>query len=98
MSDLYDRDFYAWANEQAVLLRSGKLSDADILNIAEEIDSMGRGEKRELVSRLPEAIASAYRYARRDDSAETGMRASVFPATCPYSLAEIMDEAFWPGD
>jgi len=52
MSDLYDRDFYAWANEQAGLLRSGNLSSADIANIAEEIESLGRSEKRELVSRL----------------------------------------------
>jgi hypothetical protein len=49
---LYERDFHAWANEQAGLLRAGKLSEADIENIAEEIESMGRSEKRELVSRL----------------------------------------------
>lgn len=49
---LYDRDFYAWANEQAGLLRAGKLSEADIAHIAEEIESMGKTEKRELVSRL----------------------------------------------
>lgn len=52
MSDLYDTDFYAWANEQAALLRAGKLSVADIAHIAEEIDSMGRSERRELTSRL----------------------------------------------
>ncbi len=52
MSELYDRDFYAWANEQAGLLRAGKLSSADIANIAEEIETLGRSEKRELVSRL----------------------------------------------
>ena len=51
-NSLYDRDFYAWANEQAALLRSGKLAEADIENIAEEIESMGRSEKRELVNRL----------------------------------------------
>ena len=49
---LYERDFYAWANEQAALLRSGNLSAADIENIAEEIESMGKSEKRELTSRL----------------------------------------------
>ncbi len=52
MTSLYDKDFYAWANEQAALLRDGKLDAADIENIAEEIESMGKGEKRELVSRL----------------------------------------------
>jgi hypothetical protein len=51
-SDLYEQDFYAWSVRQAALLRAGKLSEADIENIVEEIESMGRGEKRELVNRL----------------------------------------------
>lgn len=51
-ANLYDQDFYAWANEQAGLLRAGKLSEADLEHIAEEIESMGKSEKRELVSRL----------------------------------------------
>src|SRR5277367_4729636 len=51
-SALYERDFYAWAIEQAALLRAGKLSVADVEHIAEEIESMGRSEKRELVNRL----------------------------------------------
>src|SRR5580704_13654060 len=49
---LYDRDFYARASEQSGLLRAGRLSEADVGHIAEEIESMGRGEKRELVNRL----------------------------------------------
>jgi hypothetical protein len=52
MSETYQTDFYAWAMEQAALLRAGRLSAADVANIAEEIESMGRGEKRELVNRL----------------------------------------------
>lgn len=50
--DLYEKDFYAWTQKQAALLRAGKLSEIDIAHIAEEIDSMGRSEKRELISRL----------------------------------------------
>jgi len=49
---LYDQDFYAWANQQAELLRAGKLSEADLEHIAEEIESMGKSEKRELINRL----------------------------------------------
>ncbi len=52
MSDAYQDDFYAWAMQQAALLRAGRFAVADIENIAEEIESMGRGEKRELVNRL----------------------------------------------
>ncbi|MGB0694566.1 MAG: DUF29 domain-containing protein [Rhodospirillaceae bacterium] len=51
-SDLYEQDFHAWAYEQAALLRNGHASAADLENIAEEIESMGRSEKRELISRL----------------------------------------------
>ncbi|MFV3130551.1 DUF29 domain-containing protein [Niveispirillum sp. KHB5.9] len=50
--DLYEKDFYAWTQRQAALLRAGNLSEADIAHIAEEIESMGRSEKRELISRL----------------------------------------------
>ena len=48
----YEGDFYAWANEQAGLLRAGRLAEADIAHIAEEIETMGKSEKRELISRL----------------------------------------------
>jgi hypothetical protein len=51
-NSLCDLDFYAWANQQAALLRAGRLTDADIEHIAEEIESMGRSEQRELVDRL----------------------------------------------
>ncbi len=47
-----DRDFYAWGLEQAALLREGRVAEADLEAIAEEIESMGKTEKRELVSRL----------------------------------------------
>ena len=47
------------------MLRAGRLSEADIENIAEEIESMGRSEKRELVSRLEMyccCICSSWQY------------------------------------
>ncbi len=62
MSDLYERDFYAWANQQSDLLRAGKLSKADIEHIAEEIATMGRSEKRELESRLKVLLAHLLRW------------------------------------
>ena len=52
MPSLFDNDFHAWASQQAGLLRGGRLADADIPHIIEEIESMGRSEQRELVNRL----------------------------------------------
>ena len=48
----YEQDFYGWTQEQAALLRAGRLTDLDIDNLIEEIETMGRSEKRELQSRL----------------------------------------------
>jgi hypothetical protein len=48
----YDEDFYAWAEEQARLLRAGEFSQLDIGNIAEEVEDMGRSVRRELRNKL----------------------------------------------
>lgn len=48
----YDKDFYSWTQEQAELLKHGRFSELDIDNLIEEVETMGRSEKRELESRL----------------------------------------------
>ncbi|MGZ4957348.1 MAG: DUF29 domain-containing protein [Methylobacter sp.] len=48
----YEQDFYSWTQEQANLLRNGEFNSLDIPNLIEEIETMGRSEKRELESRL----------------------------------------------
>lgn len=50
--ELYEQDFYLWIQTTVKLLREGKLEQLDIENLIEEIDSMGRREKKELKSRL----------------------------------------------
>jgi hypothetical protein len=57
MGNSYETDIVAWASEQAELLRSGQWSRLDIDHIAEEIDSVGRTEKRELGSRMTVLLA-----------------------------------------
>lgn len=51
-STTHENDFYAWTQEQAHLLKTGQLYEIDSQNIAEEIEDMGRSEKRQLESRL----------------------------------------------
>jgi hypothetical protein len=48
----YDADFSQWSEEQAALLRAGRFDRLDAENIAEEIESLGRSQKHEIVSRL----------------------------------------------
>jgi ribosomal protein L29 len=52
MSDLYQRDFHAWAAEQANLLRQGDLAAADLAHLIEELEQMGHSTEDQLVNRL----------------------------------------------
>ncbi|MCI4625630.1 MAG: DUF29 domain-containing protein [Candidatus Magnetoovum sp. WYHC-5] len=49
---LYEVDFYQWALYNANLLKQGRFTEVDIENVVEELESMGRGEKKELRNRL----------------------------------------------
>jgi hypothetical protein len=51
-NNLYAADFFAWTQQQAALLKSGKYADIDFEHLAEEVEDMGKSEKRTLVSRL----------------------------------------------
>jgi hypothetical protein len=139
---LYDRDFYAWTQDQAAKLRARVHNDIDWENAAEEIESLGRSQEDEIESRLnvlvmhllkwryqpehispswratimeqrgriskrlklspslrsyPEKIlADEYETARLRAAGETGLPESVFPESCPFTIKEILDPAFYP--
>jgi hypothetical protein len=139
---LYDTDFYAWTQEQAALLRAGKLHDVDLANVAEEIESLGKSEWRALGSRLdvlvmhllkwryqvgrrshrwqstiwtqrrdiqrllrissslrrqvPTMLLEDYASIRQQAATETRMPLATFPEACPWTVAQVLDEDFWP--
>jgi len=68
----YEQDFYGWTQEQAALLKAGRLTDLDIDNLIEEVETMGRSEKRALESRLSVLLLHMlkwhYQPARRGNS------------------------------
>ncbi len=51
-ADLYERDFYSWAFQQAALVRDGHLDAIDRANIVEELESLGREQFAKLTSAL----------------------------------------------
>ena len=57
MGTLYDTDIVAWASEQAELIRARKWDALDLEHIAEEIEDVGKSEKREFASRMAVLIA-----------------------------------------
>ena len=53
----YQTDIVAWANEQAALIRMGKIDQMDLEHIAEEIEEVGKSEQRELENRMALLLA-----------------------------------------
>jgi Domain of unknown function DUF29 len=45
---------------------------------------------------LPDLVADAYRTARRTAALEISLPRDTFPESCPWSLAQILDEDFFP--
>jgi Domain of unknown function DUF29 len=49
---LYDRDYAAWAEQTARLLRDRQFGAVDLENLIDELDDMSRREKRSLTSNV----------------------------------------------
>jgi len=51
-TDLYKQDLTRWGQETAALLRAGRLREVDLEAVAEELESLGRGDKHRLWQHL----------------------------------------------
>ena len=142
MSDLYEADIAAWAEQQADALRRRAANEIDWENVAEEIEYVARRDRdrihgalvtamthllkwqfqpemrsgawrsavvkaRDRVGKLvkdspslrdyPTAVlGEAYPAARRAAEAETGL--TEMPESCPWTIAQVLDHAFWPAE
>ena len=88
-SSVNDLAFYGWANEQ-VLPCEGQLAEADIANIAEEIESIVRSEKREWVSWRAVLMTHLLKWRYQPAGRGSGWRASIVVQR--RRLAEHLDD------
>jgi hypothetical protein len=87
---LHDNDFYAWSLEQAALLRAGRVGEADLATIAEEIESRGKTEKRELVSRLTVLLLHLLKWERQPAGRSNSWQLSI--ANARDEIADLLDD------
>jgi hypothetical protein len=94
---LYDRDFVLWTEQQAASLRAaaggGTNQALDWENLAEEIESLGRSDKRELrsqihrivrhLAKLQFSLATDPRHGWRESIADARMQAEYVLADSP---------------
>ena len=57
LAEVYEQDFHRWLTANVEMIRWGELGGIDAEHIAEELEAMGKRERRELVSRLTVLLA-----------------------------------------
>ena len=73
----YDKDVIAWSREQARLLRAGRFAQLDIEHLADEIEDVGKSEKRELASRMSVLLAHLLKWQHQPDRRGRSWRTTI---------------------
>lgn len=100
----YEHDIIRWADEQARLLRAGRFAELDIEHIAEEIEDVGKSEKRELASRMAVLLAHLLKWQHQPQRQGNSWRRTIkeqrnATAMCikrtPSLKGELVDPDWW---
>ena len=94
MSDLYDTDVALWSERQAAELRrraGGNDTAIDWLNVAEEIEAMGRSDKREISKRLSVICQHLLKWRFQPDGQSGSWRGSIVEAR--EEIADLIEES-----
>ncbi|BAZ81903.1 MAG: DUF29 domain-containing protein [Sphaerospermopsis kisseleviana] len=77
-SNLYNEDFYLWIETTAKQLKNGNFAEIDLENLIEEIESMGRSEKRALKSNLLILLMHLLKYKYQPDKRSNSWLSTIF--------------------
>jgi hypothetical protein len=91
MSDLYETDVALWAERQAAALRRRAGNEIDWENVAEEIESLSRTDKREIRSRLAIICADLLKWRFQPDARSNSWRSSIDQSR--DEIADIIKES-----
>ena len=76
-NSLYERDYYLWLKNTVKLLREGKLHELDRENLIEEIDDMGKREKRYIYSNLKILLMHLLKYYYQPEKRSNSWRLTI---------------------
>ncbi len=77
-SNLYEKDFYLWIKTTAKQLKDGNFAEIDLDNLIEEIESMGRSEKRALKSNLLVVLMHLLKYKYQPEKRTNSWLSTIF--------------------
>ena len=89
-NNLYDQDFYAWTQQQVALLREGAWHELDRAHLIEEIETLGRSERKEVRSYLQGLVLHLLKWCYQPDYRGRSWRDSIEEnrACIPEALQE----------
>ena len=73
----YEADFHRWSQEQGRALRERRGTDVDWENVAEEIESLGRSDKRSIESNLGVVLLHLLKWQYQSEKRKAGWKSSV---------------------
>lgn len=73
----YETDYALWCAEQGLLLRAGRFDALDRENLAEEIESLGRSDKREVKSRFEVLLRHLLKWEFQPEKRKQGWYATI---------------------
>lgn len=91
LASLYEVDFYAWTQEQAILLGEQKWSQVDLANLLEEIESLGKQQRQELRNRLGILLGHLLKWQFQPDHRSKSWRATIREQR--YRIRKLLDES-----
>ena len=74
---LYDKDFYRWIEKTAALVREGRFEEIDRGILLDELESMGKRDKRELTNRLIVLMAHLLKWRIQPEARSSGRIGSI---------------------
>ena len=77
MKGLYETDFHEWSARNAELLRSGRVDEADLEHIAEELEGLSASERRELSNRLLVLIQHLLKWSLKEGDRSRSWRSTI---------------------
>lgn len=86
LKTLYDQDFYQWLGEQINALQVGQLNELDPENLIEELESLGKSEKRAIISYLKVLVLHRLKWQYQSDRRSRSWISSIDHARFEISL------------
>ncbi len=87
----YEADYARWCSEQGALLREGNLGALDRENLAEEIESLGRSDKREIRNGLGILLLHLLKWQFQPAKRKSGWRSTILEQR--HQIESLLEES-----